>query len=203
MKVNFDAATSVLRYGLQKYPLSIKIHVALALALYAQDQADEGARLLCQASHLAPSDVHPMEVLSDTGVVPSGVRKDVEKHLEHLHRIFPKNGQILFDYAMATSGRWSGDKTDTSPALIEKLKTALAIDPRLVKADSELGAIYDETKDYANEIVVLKKAIALKPDDEHYHFRLAFAYRQAGDAMQFEKELSLYQTLHATEVIQR
>lgn len=197
MKVNFGAAAEVLRYGLRTYPLSVKIHVALAVALYAQDQAEEGAKLLCEASDIDTSDVRPMEVLSDTQVIPRSIQPEAEKHLADLHRRFPKDGVILFDYAMVKSGRWSGDKAASPSGFVGLLNAALVLDPHLAKAYFELSTIYDAEKDYPSEIAALKKAIAIDPNAEQSHFRLAFAYRQAGDQAHFQEELARFQELHA------
>ncbi len=197
IKVNFAAATKVLLYGLRTYPFSVKMHVGLALALYAQDRTDEGAKLLCDAANLDPSDLHPMEVLADTGTVPSALRPEVQRHLADLHKRYPDDGTILFDYAMVKAGRWSGEGTVVTPEFVSQLRAALALDPHLAKAFFELSAIDDQKKDFSAEIADLKSAIAIDPEDPAYHFRLAFAYRQAGDLAAFRDELARYQALHA------
>ena len=196
MKLDFAAAMKVLAYGLQVYPSSVKMHVGLALALYAQDRTDEGAKLLCDAASLDPLDVHPMEVLADTGVVPPSLQLEVQRHLANLHERYPADGTILFDYAMVKAGRWSGDGTGATPELVSQLKAALALDPRLAKAFFELSVIDDQKKNLEAEISDLKSAIAIDPDVPQYHFRLAFAYRQAGDPDAFRNELKRYQELH-------
>ena len=196
MKVNFGAASDVLRFGLEKYPSSIKMHVAMALALYAQDRTDEGAKLLCEAARLAPADVHPMEVLSDTGIVPPSLQAEVEGHLADLHRRYPRDGAILFDYAMVKAGRWSGSEAPASPELVSQLHAALTLDPHMEKAYFALSAIDDQRKDFQGEIAALKSAICIDPNVDQYHFRLAFAYRQAGDLSSFKDELARYRELH-------
>ncbi len=197
MRLNIPAATTVLQYGLKNYPVSVKMHVALALALYAQDRDEEGALLLCKASDLDPSDVHPMEVLADTSIVPPSVRAQVERHLADLRRSHPADGLILFDEAMVRSGRWSGEHRSRSEGLIDQIKSALKLDPHLSKAFFELGALYDDEKDFRDEIAALKSAIDLDDKVEKYHYRLAFAYRQAGDMADYRRELALYESLHS------
>ena len=71
--LDHDAAITIFRYGLQKYPKSVKIHVALGTVLYADGKSLEGAQLLCDAEDLNPSDPHPMEILADTEIVPPHV----------------------------------------------------------------------------------------------------------------------------------
>jgi tetratricopeptide (TPR) repeat protein len=203
MKVDFGAAATVLEYGVRTFPGSVKLRVGLGLALLAQDRIVEGATLLCQASELDPSDPHPMEVLADAKVVPRAVEPEVEKHLADLHRRYPADGLLLYDYAMVRSGRWSGDKGKTDPELVSGLKSALALDPHLSEASFELSQIDDQAKDYPEEIADLEKAIAVSPEVEQYHYHLAFAYRQHGDEQQFQQQLAVYQTLHAAHLAKK
>ena len=53
--LDHNAAITILRYGVQKYPGSIKLHVALGTVLYADGKSLEGAQLLCEAEELNPS----------------------------------------------------------------------------------------------------------------------------------------------------
>ena len=196
IKIDFSAATDVLEYGLRAYPSSVRMHVALALALYAQDRIEEGARLLCQASELNPLDAHPMEVLADTERVPPSVEPEAVKHLERLQNKYPTDGLILFDLAMIESGRWSGEDSATSPELIPLLKSALGLNPQLAKAYYQLALIYDEQARYADEIDALRRAIAIEPKSARYHYRVAFAYRASGDEASFHSELAMYAAVH-------
>ncbi len=196
MKVNFGAATLILQYGLKSYPQSVKMHVALAVALYAQDRAEEGAKLLCQASELDPRDVHPMEVLADTGVVPRSVQPEAAKRLDKLRALYPNDGMILFDDAMVRSGRWSGDPSATPTWFAPMLHQALAMDPHLAKAYYQLALVAEQAKDYSAEISALKQAIGIDPGAEQFHYRLAFAYRASGDTANFQRELAKYTALH-------
>ena len=198
MKVNFGAAAEILHYGLRTYPASVKMHVALALALYAQDRSEEGAKLLLEASALDPTDVHPMEVLADTKIVPKSLQAEAERRLDTLRLRHAGNGLLLFDYTMVKSGRWSGEKTAKSPELIALLQRALALDPKLSKAHFELALVYEEEKNYAGEITELKQAIRLSSDTAQFHYRLAFAYRAIGDMRHCKEELASYSLLHSS-----
>lgn len=196
MKINFGAATEVLQYGVDTYPSSVKMHVALALAFYAQDRSEEGARLLCAASELDPADVLPMEVLADTKIVPKSSQPEAERRLNELRLHHPGDGLLLFDYAMVKSGRWSGDKTARLPELTALLQKSLTLDPKLAKAHSELALVYEQEGNYLGEIAELKQAVRLTPDQEQFHYRLAFAYRATGDLPHSKEELARYKLLH-------
>ncbi len=74
----------------------------------------EGAQLLCEAEDLNPSDPHPMEILADTEIVPPALAPKITSQLASLHKRYPNDGLILFDYTMVQSGRWSNDKAATA-----------------------------------------------------------------------------------------
>ena len=196
MKVNFNAATMVLQYGLKSYPTSVKMRIGLALAYYALDRPETGARLLCDAAKIDPADVHPMEVLANTRVVPATVRSEATTRLEELHERYPKDGLVLFDFVMIKSGRWSGDDGSASEEFTGLLKEALALDSTLAEAWYQLALTYDKASLHDQEVAALRRAIAIDARQERYHYRLAFALRATGDAAGFTNELATYTKIH-------
>lgn len=195
-RLDYASATEILRYGLGKFPNSIKLRVALATALYAQGSSQEGATLLCEAGELAPSDPHPMEVLADTELVPLSILPRAVNLMENLRRQYPDDGLILYDYIMVKSKRWSGDTTALPEDFIHSLTLALTLNPKIPQAYYSLALAYDLKKLYSKEIAALRHAVELDPDKEQYHYRLAFAYRASGNMRGFRDELKKYQQLH-------
>lgn len=194
--LDHNAAITILRYGVQKYPQSIKLHVGLGVVLYAEGKPLEGAQHLCEAEDLNPSDPHPMEILADTEIVPPALAAKVVPLFASLHKRYPNDGLILFDYTMVQSGRWSGSKDALPPHFTESLKEAISLNPKLPQAYYQLGLVYGQEGKYADEIRVLKKAISMDPNKEEYYYRLAFAYRKTGDEEQFRQALDEFQKLH-------
>jgi tetratricopeptide (TPR) repeat protein len=194
--LDHNSAITILRYGLSKYPKSVKLHVALGTVLYVDVQSVEGAQLLCDAEDLNPSDPHPMEILADTEIIPPQLLPEITSRLASLHRRYPEDGLILFDYTMVKSGRWSDQKDAMPPHLADSLKAALSLNPKLPQAYFQLGLVYGQQGKYADEIRVLKKAISLNPMEDQYHYRLAFAYRKTGDEEKFHQELDEFQKLN-------
>src|SRR5271165_972201 len=194
--LDHNAAITILRYGVQKYPQSVELHVALGTVLYADGKSLEGAELLCDAEDLNPSDPHPMELLADTEIVPPTLARRITSLFAALHRQYENDCLILFDYTMVQSGRWANDKDAVPPHFADSLKAALRLNPHLPQAYYQLGLISAQQQNYQGEIQYLKKAIALEPDKDEYHYRLAFAYRQSGDEAKFREELNEFQRLH-------
>jgi len=116
--LDHNAAITILRYGMQEYPGSIKLHVALGTVLYADGKSLEGAQLLCEAEELNPSDPHPMELLAETEIVPPELAPRIISLFADLHKRYEHDGLILYDYTMVQSGRWSRS-TDPPPPHFE------------------------------------------------------------------------------------
>ncbi len=195
-RLDHNSAIRILRYGVQKYPQSVKLHVALGTVLYADGKSLEGAELLCDAEELNPSDPHPMEILADTEIVPPALSPRVASLFAALHKKYENDGLILFDYVMVQSGRWSDDKDAVPPHFTESLKAALRLNPNLPRAYFQLSLVSAQRRNYQDEIQFLRKAISLDPNNAEYHYRLAFAYRRSGDEAKFREELNEFQRLH-------
>jgi tetratricopeptide (TPR) repeat protein len=196
VRLDYGAAIKILRYGVDKYPDSVRLRVALGTALYAQGQSEEGAAMLCRAEELNPSDPHPMEILVSTEIVPPSLLERATSLLADLQRRYPKDGLILFDYTLVKSGRWSGDQDAMPVNFADSMRAVLALDPKLPQAYFQLALAYAQQGNYNDEIILLKKAIALSPEKEEYHFRLASAYRKTGNKPGFEEEIAKFQEIH-------
>jgi tetratricopeptide (TPR) repeat protein len=195
-RLDHNSAITILRYGVQKYPQSVKLHVALGTVLYADGKSVEGAKLLCDAEDLNPSDPHPMEILADTEIVPPALAPRVTSLFAELHRKYETDGLILFDYTMVESGRWSNDRDAEPLHFADSLRAALRLNPRLPQVYYQLSLISAQQRNYQEEVQFLKKAISMDPGKDEYHYRLAFAYKKSGDEAKFREELSEFEKLH-------
>jgi tetratricopeptide (TPR) repeat protein len=137
-----------------------------------------------------------MEILADTQIVPPALEPTITMLFAALHRKYPNDGLILFDYTMVQSGRWSNDKDSVPPHFNDSLRAALRLNPQLPQAYFQLSLISAQQGNNDEAIRLLKRAISLDPNKEEYHYRLAFAYRKAGDEARFRDELNEFQRLH-------
>ena len=198
-RLDHGAAITILRYGLQKYPQSIRLRVALGTVLYADGNTPEGARMLCDAEDLNPSDPHPIEVLAETEIVPPELSARLTAQFASLRQKYPNDGLILFDYAMVRSGKWSKMLITLQPDFADSLKKALRLNPNLHRAYFQLSQLAAEREDFSEQIRLLKKAISIAPNEEIYHYQLAFAYKKSGDDQGSRREMKQFQHLHASE----
>lgn len=197
MKLDYHSAEVIYRFALEKYPDSVRLHSGLASALGSQSNYDEAASQLLKAADLAPADPHPLEFLVTTQAIPQAMAERVADGLLRLHRMYPQNGLILFDYEMVLSNRYIDTTSPVPPDFIERLKEAIRLNPRLPEAYFQLGIVYDNQKAYADEVQLLCRAVQLSPGDNQYRYHLAMAYRRLGNKAAFLKEMSIVQQIRS------
>jgi len=190
-----NAADKIFRYGISKYPNSVRLHVGLGSALYAQGESTQAAEEMCVASRIDPSDPHPMEMIGETEQIPPSLSIEITTQLSNLVRLYPQNGRLLYDYAMALSGIWSG-RISTDPQVVAFLHRAVILDAHLTKAYFYLAQIEEQEKHYKEAVENYRKASDLSPTNDQYIYRLAFAYKETGDDRMFQKELRRFRIVH-------
>ena len=195
LKFQGDSAEQIFRYGIAKYPGSVRLHVGLGSALYAQGQSTQAAEEMCAAARIDPSDPHPMELIGETEQIPPSLATEITDRFAFLVHLYPQNAKLLYYYAMALSGMWSGQPS-SGPQTVELLQRALVLDPHLAKAYFYLAQIEEQKKQYPEAMENYRKAAELNPANELYLYRLAFAYKKTGDETMFQKELQAFRTIH-------
>jgi tetratricopeptide (TPR) repeat protein len=197
MKLDYHSAETIFRFALGKFPNSVRLHAGLASALEGQSQFDEAAAELYQAAELAPSDPHPLEFLVATKYIPPALSQKVLNGLLRLHRRYPQDGLILFDYEMARSNRYTDSSSPLPSDFVSTMKEAIRLTPNLPEAYFELSSVYEHGKAYAEEVRVLRRAVQFSPQDERFRYRLAMAYKRLGNNELYLKEMSLFEQIHS------
>ena len=85
--------------------------------------------------------------------------------------------------------------TETSAQVKSLLQRAVRLDPGLGPAYLQLGILYSEQNDLTKAIAAYEKAIEVNPQLEAAHYRLAQAYRQAGDKLKAQQESQRFEQL--------
>jgi tetratricopeptide (TPR) repeat protein len=75
------------------------------------------------------------------------------------------------------------------------LARAVQLNRKHAAAYLELGIVHAEERDYGKAIADYQQAIQIDPRLEEAHFRLAQAYRQAGEAEKSKEELRIHRQL--------
>ncbi|MGA9134995.1 MAG: tetratricopeptide repeat protein [Candidatus Sulfotelmatobacter sp.] len=191
-----NSSEQIFRYGISKYPASVRLHLGLAYAMWAQGQDVQAAEEMCAAARLDPSDPRTFEMLGDTEEIPASLQPEITERLAALVRRFPQNGKLLFYYAMSLSGVWSGEDPSHLEPVIPMLERAIVLDPKLAGPHDYLARRAEEKGQDAEALDHYRQAAALSPGDERIAYRFAFAYKKAGDEVMFQKEMSRFRALH-------
>lgn len=196
MKLDYHSAETIYRFAVGKYPDSVRLHAGLASALEGQSEFDEAAAELCRAADLAPSDPHPLEFLVATKYIPVALSQKVLDGLLRLHRLYPQDGMLLFDYEMARSNRYTDSSSQLPLDFVPTLKEAIRLTRALPEAYFELSSVYESKKAYTEEVRVLRHAVQFSPLDARFRYRLAMAYKRLGNNEQYLKEMSVFEQIH-------
>jgi tetratricopeptide (TPR) repeat protein len=116
--------------------------------------------------------------------------------MERFARLQPDNALANYYYAASLWRRWSGTAdSETSAKVQSLLEKAIHLDPNLGAAYLQLGIFHAGQKDFPNAISAYQRAIAVSPQMEEAHYRLAQAYRLTGDELKAQHEFALHAQL--------
>ncbi len=188
-----EPALDVFAEGNRLFPRSVRMLIGLGAAWFARGSYDEAVRRICEASDLNPGDSAPYLFL---GKMQSAQSAPSQKTVETLHRFVtlePGNAQANYYYAV---GLWKQRKAVQDTASTEQvesfLSNAIRLDPKFAAAYLHLGILHSEQRENVRAIADYQQAILADPQMEEAHYRLAQAYRQAGDTAKAAAELQIY-----------
>jgi tetratricopeptide (TPR) repeat protein len=191
-----EPATEVFTKGNRLFPSSARMLLGLGASYFARGAYGDAVLRISQASDLNPNDPIPYQFLGRielSQITPStGL-------VEKLHRFVtmqPQNADANYYYALGLWKLRDAAPEKASATQIESLlKAALQIDPRHARAALQLGIVHADQRAYTEAIADYKKAVAVDPQLEEAHYRLAQAYRQLGESAKAKEELRLYAQL--------
>ena len=177
------------------FPGSARMLLGLAVAFYGRGNYEQAVSGLCTASDLNPSDPTPYLFLGKLqSVDPTPSRASVEK-LERFARLQPDNAQANYFYALSLWNSRQNNNDQVIALARTLLEKAVRLDPKLGAAFLELGILESEENNLPGALASFQKAVDASPQLTQAHYRLAQAYRQAGDPARAQKELELYQRI--------
>jgi tetratricopeptide (TPR) repeat protein len=202
----FDPAGEVFTKGNRLYPSSARMLVGLGVSLYARGSYELAVQRLCQASDLDPNVTPPYLFLGKIQSIDPALSHEVSVRLERFARLYPKNAQAAYYYAMSLWKSRGGPEDATNLTKIESLLSeAVKLDPKLGNAYLQLGILYEERRNFLSALSAYQQAVAVSPELEQAHYRLAQAYRRNGDGDKAKAEMALYQAAskQSVEQVQR
>ncbi len=191
-----EPAIEVFTKGNRLFPQSVRMLTGLGAAWYSLGSYEQAARRLCEASDLNPDDPNPYLFMGKMQSVETTQSEAISERLERFAGLQPQNALANYYYAASL---WKGHKSLEDVEHLAKVKSllekAVHLDPKLSLAYLQLGVLYSERKDFPNAIAAYQHAIEADSTLDAAHYRLAQAYKQAGDPANAQAELKLYEQI--------
>ena len=188
-----EPALEVFTTGNRLFPRSVRMLAGLGASWYARGSYEHAAQRLCEASDLDPSDPNPYLLMGQMQAVETTDSEAIVERLGRFVRLQPENALVNYYYAVSL---WKRRKSPEDVADLAQVKflleKAVHLDPKLGPSYLQLGILYSERKDFSEAIAAYQQAIEATPRLEDAHYRLAQAYRQAGETAKAQAELQLY-----------
>ena len=190
----FDQAIEVFSKGNRLFPRSVRTLLGLAAALYSRGAYDQGSQRLFEASDLNPGDPGPYLFLGKVQSVEILQSDGYSERMGRFARLQPDNALANYYYAASL---WKNGPADsaTRAKVLSLLEKAVRLDPNLGAGYFQLGIFYAGQKDFPNAIAAYQKAIAVSPQLEEAHYRLAQAYRLTGEELKAQTEFAVHAQL--------
>jgi tetratricopeptide (TPR) repeat protein len=193
-------AVTVFRKGALAHPNSARLLVGLGAALFSAGSYDDASRELCRASDLNPGDSTPYLFLGKMDVNSPTSFPCIEGKLTRFLKSQPANALANYYFAMSLLKKVREAKSSAdiqqAQTLLEK---AVALDPKLGEAYSQLGTLYLAEGESAKAIAAYTKAIEATPRLSEPHYRLSQLYKRNGEKEKADQEIQLYKQVEKTE----
>jgi tetratricopeptide (TPR) repeat protein len=189
----FEPAIEVFTKGHHLYPRSVRMLLGLSVATYDQGRMEEGKKLLLDACDLDPADRGPYlflgTILETEKITPPGWTERF-KRFASAHA---EDALAHYYYALALAKDEIGP--DNLVTIETELKRAVALDPKLGNAFTQLGILCVRQADFPSAITFFQKAIQATPLADEAHYRLSQAYTHMGEAEKASKETELFKQI--------
>lgn len=189
----FEPAIEVFTEGHKLYPDSVRMLLGLSVATYDQGSMEQGKKLLLEACDLDPADPGPYlflgTVLETEKITPPGWTERF-KRFASAHA---QDALAHYYYAVALAKDEPGPENLVT--IESELTRAVALDPKLGDAYTQLGILCVRQVDFPSAISFFQKAIQATPLADEAHYRLAQAYAHMGEAEKANKEIELFKQI--------
>lgn len=187
----FVDSRKILRWGLERFPKSARLHVTLGVAEYSLKNYDEAVQSLCAAVDLDPADPRPLTFLGQMIGVSPTMQRPLSQRLGVLARNYPKLAEAQYFYGLSLL-----PDLDPKKAL-EMLKRAAVLAPRDARPHLELGKLHADHDRLDEAVKSFQAALQRDPALETAHYRLAQIFQSRKLPHLAAPHLAAYRQLRA------
>jgi Tfp pilus assembly protein PilF len=197
---NLPEAKQVFSRGMSLFPQSTRMVIGFGLAEHLAGEDADASRTLMHAVDLDLSDARSYYFLASLKHIPPELMKGVTARFAQYAARYPKRADAQYYYA---SNLWLSNEALNQPQnyaeIEDRLRAALALDPRRFEAHQLLGILYEDRGDYKRATAEFEAAIQEKPSFEEAHYRLALVLNRVGQRQRAEQEMKQFKTLQAAD----
>ena len=196
-----EPASEVFAKGGLSFPRSERMLLGLGAAWLARGSTDQAVVFISKASDMHPEDPAPYLFLGRVQAVEKMSRDEILSRLQRFVALEPENADANYYYAVGLWKQQQGSQKVPHTAQVESLlNTAIRLNPKFTAAYVQLGVVHEEQRDFPRAIAEYQKAIQSGSDAgdaelQEAHYRLAQAYRRAGQAEAAKAESEIYQRM--------
>jgi tetratricopeptide (TPR) repeat protein len=195
-----EPASEVFAKGNASFPKSERMLLGLGAAWLARGSTDQAVAFISKASDMRPEDPAPYLFLGRIQAVEKISRDEILRRLQRFVALKPENADANYYYGV---GLWKqpGSQKVAHMAPVESLlNTAIRLNPKFTAAYVQLGVVHDEQSKLLQAMADYQKAIQVGSDSsdtvlQEAHYRLAQAYRRAGEVEAAKAESEIYQNM--------
>jgi Tfp pilus assembly protein PilF len=197
---NLKEAEQVFNSGVKLYPQSWPMNTGLGITEHMLGEDGDATKTLIHAADLNSADPRSYSFLEVIDRVPPGLMPEVTSRFQQYAQQYPKRAQAQFLYA---ANLWRADEmlnqTENAARIESLLKTAIALDPKLAEAHTQLGILYARRGEYDAAAAEFEQTIKLDPDQPTAHYHLGQALIHLGQKERGDEQLKIFRKLHSEQ----
>lgn len=185
----FEPAATIIRYGLQRFPESTRLHLDLGVALFGNNDFQGAMKVFGPMLARDPQNAQLADLLgrSCSATVASGA--SACDGLTTFAKSHPGNAPASLYAAVALMRRPADDGNRADAEAL--LRSSVKADPKLAEAWYQLGVLEQEKRDWAASQADLEQAVRLRPMYSEAHYRLSRAYAHTGHKEEANAEIAV------------
>lgn len=194
---SFAEAETMLASATSAHPESAKLWLARGMVQILRDRRAQAIDSLLRSAALDPGNsLAPTILATLSKSAQTSIR--ILPVVEAFAAARPKEGIAHYDYALVLSKVDEGNAdSKTRETIASELRAAIEREPKFAAAHFQLGVFDESVGDERSAIAEFVQAVSLQPDVAQSLYRLARAYRKAGQISLADSEMARFKELEA------